>query len=147
MAAEGLAARDRPAPRRQAPHGPPTARKRRAADYRRAPQGSKPDAFEPVLRPVLAEWPAIKAPRMAQVLRDDYGYDGSVDLVKRRLHELRRPPARPAQRTSYRPGQVLGLDWAERRRARGSLGASAASTPSSPRSRTPAPSRRTSRSI
>src|SRR5207247_7967519 len=41
------------------------------------------------------------------------GYDGSVDLVKRRLRELRPRQVRPAQRTGYRPGQVLQLDWAE----------------------------------
>jgi hypothetical protein len=40
-------------------------------------------------------------------------YKGSVDLVKRRLRELRPPAERPAQRTGYRPEQVLQLDWAE----------------------------------
>ena len=37
----------------------------------------------------------------------------TVDLVKRRLRELRPQAVRPAQRTGYRPGQVLQLDWAE----------------------------------
>ena len=81
--------------------------------YRRAPAASKLDPFEPLLRRLLEEWPLIKAPRAAELLRDEYGYDGSVDLVKRRLRELRPPRARPAQRTGYRPGQVLQLDWAE----------------------------------
>jgi transposase len=81
--------------------------------YRQAPAGSKLDPFEPVLRRLLAEWPQIKAPRATELLRDEYGYDGSVDLVKRRLRELRPPAVRPAQRTGYRPGQVLQLDWAE----------------------------------
>jgi len=81
--------------------------------YRRAPSGSKLDPFEPVLRRLLMEWPQIKAPRATELLREEYGYDGSVDLVKRRLRELRPPAARPAQRTGYRPGQVLQLDWAE----------------------------------
>jgi len=80
--------------------------------YRRSPVGSKLDRFEPTLRRLLAEWPQIKAPRATEVLRG-YGYDGSVDLVKRRLRELRPPAVRPAQRTGYRPGQVLQLDWAE----------------------------------
>src|SRR5207249_6813374 len=35
------------------------------------------------------------------------------DLAKRRLRELRPASARPAQRTGYRPAQVLQLDWAE----------------------------------
>jgi transposase len=65
--------------------------------YRRAPQGSKLDPFEPVLRRVLEEWPQIKAPRMTELLREQ-GYAGSVDLVKRRLRELRPRAERPASR-------------------------------------------------
>jgi transposase len=81
--------------------------------YRRAAQGSKVDRFEPVIRATLAECPEIKAPRMTDILRDGYGYEASVDLVKRRLRELRPRAERPAQRTGYRPGQVLQLDWLE----------------------------------
>jgi transposase len=81
--------------------------------YRRAPAGSMLDPLEPVMRRVLAEWPQIRAPRMAEILREDHGYTGSVDLVKRRLATLRPAPVRAAQRTGYRPGQVLQLDWAE----------------------------------
>src|SRR5690349_14469207 len=81
--------------------------------YRRAPAGSMLDPLEPVMRRVLAEWPQIRAPRMAEILREDYGYAGSVDLVKRRLARLRPAPVRAAQRTGYRPGQVLQIDWAE----------------------------------
>jgi transposase len=80
--------------------------------YRRMPQGSKVDAFEPAIRQVLEEWPQIRAPRMTEILRE-HGYEGSVDVVKRRLRELRPSPERPAQRTGYRPGQVLQLDWLE----------------------------------
>ena len=75
--------------------------------YRRVPTGSQLDPFEPVLRRLLAEWPQIKAPRVTELLRDEYGYDGSVDLVKRRLRALRPRMVRPAQRTGHRPGQVL----------------------------------------
>jgi transposase len=81
--------------------------------YRRAAVGSKLDPFVPVLRRLVEEWPQIKAPRATELLRDEYGYAGSVDLVKRRLRQLRPPAVRPAQRTGYRPGQVLQLDWAE----------------------------------
>jgi transposase len=81
--------------------------------YSRAPQGSMLDPLEPVLRRLLEEWPAIKAARVTEILRAEYGYVGSVDLVRRRLQRLRRPSGRPAQRTGYRPGQVLELDWAE----------------------------------
>jgi transposase len=94
-----------------------TVRRMLAADepprYCRAGQGSKVDVFEPVIRAVLADWPQIKAPRMTDILRDDYGYEGSVDVVKRRLRELRPPTERAAQRTGYRPGQVMQLDWLE----------------------------------
>ena len=80
--------------------------------YRRASRGSQLDRFEPVLRRLVDEWPQIKAPRATELLRE-YGYVGSVDVVRRRLRELRPPVVRPAQRTGYRPGQVLQLDWAE----------------------------------
>ncbi|MFZ1879875.1 MAG: IS21 family transposase [Gaiellaceae bacterium] len=81
--------------------------------YRRAPTGSQLDPLEPVLRRLLEEWPQIKAPRLTEILRCDYGYTGSLRLVQARLQELRPSPVRPAQRTGYRPGQVLQLDWAE----------------------------------
>ena len=80
--------------------------------YRRVAAGSRLDPFVPVLVRLLEEWPQIKAPRATEVLRE-YGYEGSVDVVRRRLRELRPVSVRPAQRTGYRPGQVLQLDWAE----------------------------------
>jgi transposase len=72
------------------------------------------DPLEPVIRKVLKEVADIKAPRLTELLRDDYGYTGSVDLVRKRLARMR--PAqgeRAAQRTGYRPGQVMQVDWAE----------------------------------
>ena len=81
--------------------------------YCRAAQGSQLDPLEPVLRRLLAEWPRIKAPRLTEVLRADYGYTGSLRLVQTHLQRLRPRAVRPAQRTGYRPGQVLQLDWAE----------------------------------
>src|SRR5689334_12062265 len=81
--------------------------------YRRAPAGSMLDPLQPVMRRVLAEWPQIRAPRMTEILREEHGYAGSVDLVRRRLAKLRPRPVRAAQRTGYRPGQVLQVDWAE----------------------------------
>src|SRR5712691_8011944 len=81
--------------------------------YRRAPTGSQLDRLEPVLRRLLGEWPQIRAPRLSEILRDEYGYSGSVRLVQARLLRLRPRDVRPAQRTGYRPGQVLQLDWCE----------------------------------
>jgi hypothetical protein len=42
--------------------------------YVRAPSGSMLDPLEPVIRGLIEEWPEIKAPRVTEVLRDDYGY-------------------------------------------------------------------------
>ena len=81
--------------------------------YSRAPAGSMLDPLEPVLRRLVEEWPEIRAPRVTEILREEHGYAGSVDLVRKRLARLRPRPVRPAQRTGYRPGQVLQLDWAE----------------------------------
>ena len=81
--------------------------------YERPPSGSMLDPLEGVLRELLENWPDIKAPRVTEILRDDYGYEGSVDLVRRRLARLRPRQVRAAQRTGYRPGQVLQLDWGE----------------------------------
>ena len=81
--------------------------------YERPPAGSMLDPLEPVIRRLIDEWPQIRAPRVSELLRDDYGYVGSVDLVRKRMAALRPPAARPAQRTGYRPGQVMQVDWAE----------------------------------
>jgi transcriptional regulator with XRE-family HTH domain len=81
--------------------------------YRRTPAGSQLDPLEPVLRRLLAEWPQIKVPQLTEILRDEYSYTGSVRLVQEHLQRLRPRAVRPAQRTGYRPGQVMQLDWAE----------------------------------
>jgi len=44
--------------------------------------GSMLDPLEPVLQRVLKDWPEIRAPRVTEILREDYGYTGSVDLVR-----------------------------------------------------------------
>src|SRR5215211_1214917 len=81
--------------------------------YSRAPTGSMLDPLEPVLRDLIENFEDIKAPRVTEILREDYGYEGSVDLVRKRLAILRPRSERPAQRTGYRPGQVLQIDWGE----------------------------------
>ena len=81
--------------------------------YERSPAGSMLDPLEPVLARLVADWPQIKAPRVTEILREDYGYSGSVDLVRKRMTGLRPRAVRPAQRTGYRPGQVMQVDWAE----------------------------------
>jgi len=81
--------------------------------YSRAPAGSMLDPLEPVLRDLIESFEDIKAPRVTEILRDEHGYEGSVDLVRKRLAMLRPRSERPAQRTGYRPGQVLQVDWGE----------------------------------
>jgi transposase len=85
----------------------------RPPKYVRAPAGSQLDPLLGVIRGVLEEWPEMKAPRLCELLRDEHGYEGSVDLVRRRLASLRPREQRAAQRTGYRPGQVVQFDWAE----------------------------------
>jgi len=70
--------------------------------YRRQPSGSMLDPLDSVLRKLVADFEGIRAPRVTELLRDDYGYGGSVDLVRRRLAELRPKAGRPAQKTGYR---------------------------------------------
>lgn len=81
--------------------------------YRRPALGSRLDPLEPVLRRLVEEWPQIKAPRVAEILRLEHGFSGSERLVREHLRRLRPSSVRPAQRTGYRPAQVLQLDWAE----------------------------------
>jgi transposase len=81
--------------------------------YWREPAGSMLDPLEAVLCKLVKDFEDIKAARVTEILRDDYGYSGSVDLVRKRLAELRPKPVRLAQRTGYRPGQVMQVDWAE----------------------------------
>ena len=54
--------------------------------YERAAAGSMLDPLEPVVRRLIDEWPQIKAPRVTEILRDDYGYRGSVDLGREHLN-------------------------------------------------------------
>jgi hypothetical protein len=81
--------------------------------YHRERAGSMLDPHELVIRKLIAEWPEIKAPRVTELLRDEHGYVGSVDLVRKRMAQIRPRSERPAQRTGYRPAQVMQVDWAE----------------------------------
>lgn len=50
----------------------------RPPSYSRAPAGLILDPLVLVLRRLVEEWPEIKAPRVTEILRDDYGYERSV---------------------------------------------------------------------
>ena len=81
--------------------------------YRRKRTGSILDPLEPVIAELIKDWPEIKSPRVTEILRDEHGYAGSVDLVRKRMAGLRPPSERPAQKTGYRPAQVMQVDWGE----------------------------------
>ena len=50
----------------------------------------------------VEECPQIKAPRVTEALRDDYGYAGSVDLVRKRMAALRAASGRRSARATGR---------------------------------------------
>lgn len=85
----------------------------RPPTYRRKPAGSMLDPLVPVIAKLIKDWPEIKSPRVTEILRDEYGYTGSIDLVRKRISKLRPPSERPAQKTGYRPAQVMQVDWGE----------------------------------
>ena len=49
--------------------------------YVRAPAGPQLDPLMAVIERVLRKWPEIKAPRLTELLRDEHGHEGSVDLM------------------------------------------------------------------
>ena len=78
--------------------------------YSPALAGSKLDPLEPELRELGEESRTSRLPGWTEVLRNDHGYAGSVDLVRKRLAVLRPRTERAAQKTGYRPAQVLQVD-------------------------------------
>lgn len=92
--------------------------------YERAAAGSMGDPLEPVIRGLMKDCPQIKAPRVTEVLRDDYGYPGSVDLVRRRMAALRPAGGAPGAADGLSPcagdaGRLVrDADAPEDRRAR-----------------------------
>lgn len=82
-------------------------------NYRRRPSGSILDPLESVIGKLIAEWPEIRSPRVTEILRDCHDYSGSVDLVRKRMAAIRPPSERAAQKTGYRPAQVMQIDWGE----------------------------------
>jgi transposase len=76
--------------------------------YQRAPRGSVADAFEPQIRTLLAEWPRMPAPVVAQKIAWPY----SMSPLKKKLAVLRPQYAGidPVDRVVYEPGQVAQCD-------------------------------------
>jgi transposase len=80
----------------------------RAPRYERAPRGSVADAFEPRVRALLAEFPRMPAP----VLAERIGWSHSLTPLKRLLQRIRPEYAGvdPADRIVYEPGQITQCD-------------------------------------
>lgn len=88
----------------------------RPPEYQRPPRGSVADAYEPAIRALLATWPRIPAPVIAQ--RIDWPY--SEGPLKKRLARIRPEyvGVDPVTRTTYEPGELAQCDlWSRPRRS------------------------------
>jgi transposase len=74
----------------------------------RGPRGSAVDVFEPQIRLLLAQWPTMPAP----VIAERIGWARSLTVLKDRLRELRPlfVPPDPVDRIEYAPGEVAQCD-------------------------------------
>src|SRR6202142_4452498 len=72
--------------------------------YERRPAGSAVDAFEPRIRELLAQYPAMPA----TVIAERVGWERGLTVLKERVRELRPAylPPDPASRTAYDPGEL-----------------------------------------
>lgn len=76
--------------------------------YERASKGSIVDAVEPKIRELLKQFPTMPA----TVIAERIGWENSIRVLRDRVAELRPLflPPDPAQRTSYRPGELGQFD-------------------------------------
>lgn len=76
--------------------------------YRRPAKGSIVDAVESQIRALLADWPTMPAP----VIAERIGWQQGMTVLKDRVRELRPlfMPPDPASRTSYEPGELAQCD-------------------------------------
>jgi hypothetical protein len=76
--------------------------------YVRPPKGSVVDAVEPQIRGLLAEWPDMPVP----VIAERIGWQRGLTVLKDRVRELRPlfMPLDPASRTAYQPGELAQCD-------------------------------------
>jgi transposase len=74
----------------------------------RGPRGSSVDAFEPQIRSLLAQWPSMPVP----VIAERIGWTRSLTVLKDRVRQLRPlfVPPDPADRIEYAPGEVAQCD-------------------------------------
>jgi transposase len=74
----------------------------------RAPSGSRVDAFEPAIRELLAQFPQMPA----SVIAERVGWTFSASVLRARVAVLRPlyAPADPADRTTYKAGEIVQCD-------------------------------------
>lgn len=75
------------------------------------PRGSQLDPLMGAIRSALARRPEIRATALTEQLRATHGYSGSVDLVRRRVAQLRSADPRLAPPAGPRAGQLAEWDW------------------------------------
>jgi transposase len=82
--------------------------------YRRAPTGSKLDAYKHAIAAMLDADPQVPATVILEHLRRD-GYAGGITILKQQVAAVRPAfvAARSDQRTSYLPGELAHGDWWE----------------------------------
>ena len=76
--------------------------------YEREPSGSLVDGFEPQIRGLLSQTPTMPA----SVIAERIGWQHSASVLRARVAVLRPlyAPADPADRTEYRPGEIVQCD-------------------------------------
>ena len=76
--------------------------------YERAPAGSVVDALEPQIRALLSRTPTMPA----AVIAERIGWTRSASVLRAKVAELRPlfAPPDPADRTEYRPGEIVQCD-------------------------------------
>ena len=84
--------------------------------YRRAPAGSKLDAFKPEIHRLLGEDATMTAQRIRELIAP-LGFDGGKTIVDDYVREIRPlfVTSRTFQRTVYRPGEICQFDLWEPR--------------------------------
>lgn len=80
----------------------------RPPSYKRVSRGSIVDRFEPQIRALLAEWPRMPGP----VIAERIGWPHSMAPLRKRLAQIRPEYVGidPVDRVSYEPGQVAQYD-------------------------------------
>ena len=80
----------------------------RPPQYERSPRGSVADAYEPQIRVLLAEWPKMPAP----VIAERIGWPYSVSPLKKKLQKIRPEYVGidPVDRFVYKPGAIAQCD-------------------------------------